>query len=65
MSREKRVHDTSPCFGYIRIDGPKCRIASTKAAVEPRFFCKTRSNAIYLGIRAIVVEMKLLRESLN
>ena len=61
MTREKRTHDAPSCFGYIRIDGPKCRIASTKAVVEPGFFCKTGPNTIYLGIRAIVIEMKLLR----
>lgn len=65
MSREERVHDTPPCFGYIRIDGSKCRIASTKAVVEPRLLRKTRSNAIYLGIRAIIIEMNLLKESIN
>lgn len=65
MSREKRIHNTSFCFGYIRIDSSKRRIASTKTAVEPRFFCETGSDTIYLGICAIVIEMKLLRESLN
>ena len=61
MSREKTVHDTSSCFGCIGFDGSKRRIASTKTAVEPRFFCKTGSNTIYLGICARVVEMKLER----